>query len=44
VFSALLGKPAVAAARIVPGVGFQSWNTPAAVEVIPEGFGYLVFE
>jgi hypothetical protein len=30
--------------RIVPGVGFQSWNAPAAIDVMPEGFGYLVFE
>jgi len=30
--------------RLVPGVGFQSWNTPASPEIVPEGFGYLVFE
>jgi len=30
--------------RTVPTVGFQSWTTPAATEVVPEGFGYLVFE
>jgi len=30
--------------RIVPGVGLQSWTTPAATEVMPEGFGYLKFE
>ena len=30
--------------RIVPGVGFQSWTTPAAAEAIPEGFGVLIFE
>jgi hypothetical protein len=30
--------------RIVPGVGFQSWNAPAAIDVVPEGFGYLIFE
>ncbi len=30
--------------RIVPGVGFQSWTQPAAVEVMPEGFGWLMFE
>ncbi len=30
--------------RTVPGVGFQSWASPAAVEVIPEGFGYLIFD
>ena len=30
--------------RTVPGVGFQSWSTPASTEVKPEGFGYLIFE
>ena len=30
--------------RIVPGVGMQSWTTPAAVEPTPQGFGYLIFE
>ena len=30
--------------RTVPGVGFQSASTPAAVKVMPEGFGHLVFE
>jgi photosystem II stability/assembly factor-like uncharacterized protein len=30
--------------RTVPGVGFQSWTTPAAPEVVPEGFGWLGFE
>ena len=35
---------AIGLQRTVPGVGFQSWNTPAAVEVIPEGFGYLEFQ
>jgi len=30
--------------RTVPGVGFQSWTHPAAVEVKPEGFGYLLFQ
>ena len=29
--------------RVVPGVGFQSWTQPAAVEPIGEGFGYLLF-
>jgi photosystem II stability/assembly factor-like uncharacterized protein/tetratricopeptide (TPR) repeat protein len=29
--------------RIVPGVGFQSWTTPAASTAVPEGFGYLIF-
>jgi hypothetical protein len=35
---------AIGLQRTVPGVGFQSWSAPAAVEVIPEGFGYLEFE
>lgn len=35
---------AIGLQRIVPGVGFQSWNTPAAVREIPEGFGYLIFD
>ncbi len=35
---------AVGVQRIVPGVGFQSWTTPAAPEVAPEGFGYLMFQ
>jgi len=35
---------AIGIQRIVPGVGFQSWTTPAAVAVVPEGFGYLMFE
>jgi len=30
--------------RIVPATGFQSFSTPAAVKIIPEGFGYLMFE
>ena len=34
---------AIGVQRIVPGVGFQSWNQPAAGDVIPEGFGYLLF-
>jgi hypothetical protein len=29
--------------RTVPGVGFQAWTRPAAIEVAPEGFGYLLF-
>ena len=47
----LTGQPPVAKStwsvgmqRIVPGTGFQSWNTPAEPEVIPEGFGYLMFQ
>ncbi len=35
---------AIGIQRIVPRTGFQSWNAPAAVQVIPEGFGYLVFD
>ncbi len=30
--------------RVVPGVGFQSWTTPASTEIMPEGFGFLIFE
>jgi hypothetical protein len=30
--------------RVVPGVGLQSWNRPAGLDVVPEGFGYLTFE
>jgi hypothetical protein len=46
----LVGRPpapgtswAVGIQRVVPNVGFQSWSTPAAVSVLPDGFGYLVF-
>jgi hypothetical protein len=36
---------AAGAERLVPGIGFQSWTTPAsAATVRPEGFGLLVFE
>jgi photosystem II stability/assembly factor-like uncharacterized protein len=35
---------AVGLQRTIPGVGFQTWNTPASVAVIPEGFGYLIFD
>jgi hypothetical protein len=35
---------AAGAQRVIPGVGFQSWTRPADVVVVPEGFGYLVFE
>ncbi|MBN2021352.1 MAG: hypothetical protein JW809_01025 [Pirellulales bacterium] len=35
---------AVGMQRIVPGVGLQSWTTPAGTKPVPEGFGYLVFE
>jgi len=49
-FSELGGQPpskqvwAFGAQRTVPGVGFQSWTTPAATSIVPEGFGYLMFE
>jgi hypothetical protein len=35
---------AVGLQRTIPGVGFQTWSTPASVNVIPEGFGYLIFD
>jgi photosystem II stability/assembly factor-like uncharacterized protein len=35
---------AVGVQRTIPGVGFQSWSTPASTHVTPEGFGYLIFE
>jgi hypothetical protein len=35
---------AVGVQRIVPGAGFQSFSQPAAAELQPEGFGYLLFE
>ena len=35
---------AIGIQRVVPGVGFQSWTTPAAVSVLPDGFGYLAFQ
>jgi len=35
---------ALGAQRVAPGVGFQSWSTPASTDVLPEGFGYLIFE
>jgi hypothetical protein len=30
--------------RVIPGMGFQSFTTPAAIETRPEGFGLMVFE
>ncbi|MBI3837904.1 MAG: hypothetical protein HY288_08225 [Planctomycetia bacterium] len=49
--SELAGQPptskhawAVGVQRVVPGVGFQSWTTPASTDVMPEGFGFLIFE
>jgi len=35
---------AVGMQRTAPGVGFQSWTKPAAIEPVGEGFGYLIFE
>jgi hypothetical protein len=36
---------AVGVERAVPGVGFQSWTTPASAEAVrPEGFGLLIFQ
>jgi len=35
---------AIGLQRTVPGVGFQCWSTPAAVDPVPEGFGYLIFD
>lgn len=35
---------AVGVQRTVPGVGFQSWTQPASPGIMPEGFGYVVFE
>jgi photosystem II stability/assembly factor-like uncharacterized protein len=47
----LTGRPpqprdiwAVGVQRVAPDVGFQSWTTPAAVTVLPDGFGHLVFQ
>lgn len=30
--------------RTLPGGGFQSWTTPADATIVPEGFGYLIFD
>jgi len=35
---------AIGLTRVVPGVGFQSWSKPAAVEPLGAGFGFLLFE
>lgn len=35
---------AIGVQRVVPGVGFQAFSFPAAVEPIPQGFGCLLFE
>jgi tetratricopeptide (TPR) repeat protein len=34
---------AIGIQRTAPNIGFQSWSAPAAVRVLPEGFGQLVF-
>jgi hypothetical protein len=34
---------AIGLQRTVPGVGFQAWSAPAAISVLPNGFGCLVF-
>jgi photosystem II stability/assembly factor-like uncharacterized protein/tetratricopeptide (TPR) repeat protein len=50
-WSELIEKPPVSRAawgmqvhRIAPDTGFQSWTTPASTAVIPEAFGYAIFE
>ncbi|NLE39290.1 MAG: hypothetical protein GX621_14805 [Pirellulaceae bacterium] len=35
---------ALGSQRVIPGVGFQSWNAPASPRVVPEGLGYLMFQ
>lgn len=47
----LAGRPpapgdrwAIGVQRVVPDVGFQAWSAPAAVSVLPDGFGYLAFQ
>jgi photosystem II stability/assembly factor-like uncharacterized protein len=35
---------AIGIQRTVPDVGFQSWTQPSSTEVMPEGFGYLIFD
>jgi hypothetical protein len=49
--SELSGQPTIAKTawavgiqRVAPGVGFQSWTSPAASEIKPEGFGLLIFQ
>ncbi len=34
---------AVGLQRVIPEVGFQSFSGPASPEIVPEGFGYLLF-
>ncbi len=35
---------ALGVVRIAPGVGLQSWSTPAGAEPVGEGFGLLLFQ
>lgn len=35
---------ALGLSRIMPGQGMSSWNKPAAVKVLPESFGLLLFD
>jgi len=35
---------AIGLQRVVPGTGFQAWTSPASLDIVPEGFGYLWFE
>jgi hypothetical protein len=35
---------AIGVQRVAPGVGFQSWTTPAAVSMLPDGFGLMLFQ
>lgn len=32
------------AQRVVPGVGFQSWTKPAAIQPVPQGLGVLILK
>lgn len=35
---------AVGIQRTIPGLRFQSWTRPASPSIVPQGFGYLMFE
>ncbi len=35
---------AIGIQRTIPGVGFQSFSAPASTAIMPEGFGYLIFD
>lgn len=35
---------AIGIQRTIPGVGFQSWSAPASTDILPEGFGFLIFD